>query len=201
MKIAAATTSLVLALAGSASAQPGMTDPEEPPPAPAPRPAPSGGELSESTALALSVGGTIGSWALVIGAAKIEGSDGDTASMLGTAGALGVMFGPSFGHWYAGKFATRGLGLRALGIATAFAGAMVAFSQCPLFAEDEEGGCDDTGGAMIALAGVGLFIAGTIDDIATAPGRVRKRNARLAGLAVAPVVTQHSAGFALGGRF
>jgi hypothetical protein len=200
MKTAAAAASIVLALAGPAFAQPGMTEPA-PAPAPMPPPAPTGGELSESAALGLSIGGTVGSWALLIGAAHYS-KDGEGAGVLGTFGAIGVMVGPSFGHWYAGKYVTRGLGLRALGIATVVAGAMFVVSQCPLFAESENGdGCDDTGGAMIALVGAGLFVAGTIDDIATAPGRVRKHNARLSGLAVAPVLTQHSAGFALGGRF
>lgn len=196
MKTAAVAASIILALAGSASAQPGMTEPV-PAPAPAAPPAPTGGELNEGTALALSLVGTVGSWALFIGSAYMsEGGDG--SGVLTTVGAIGVLVGPSIGHWYAGKYVTRGLGLRALGVAAAFTGAMVALSECGLFSEEP---CDPTGGETIALLGAGLFIAGTVDDIVTAPGRVRRHNERLAGLAVAPVLTQHSAGFAIGGRF
>jgi hypothetical protein len=208
--------SILLAQAGRASAQPGITEPA-PAPAPAPvpaygpppvpayapppeqRPAPQGSQLSEGTALALSLGGTIASYGLIYASIQMtDGEGGDNAGLLAAAGSLGAFFAPSFGHWYAGTFATRGLGLRAGGAVVALIGVSVALSQCPLFSGDE---CDDTEGALIGLAGIGMYVAGTVDDIVTAPRRVRERNARFSGIAVAPVVTGRSAGVAVGGRF
>lgn len=213
MKLAVSASILVsifFALAGRASAQPGITEPVPVPapapvpaygppyasPPPEPRPAPQG-QLSEGTALALSLGGTIGSYGLIYVGIRLA-DDSDSANLLVTAGSLSAFFAPSFGHWYAGKFATRGLGLRAGGAVVAVIGASVALSQCPLFSEEP---CDGTEGVLIALAGMGMYIAGVVDDIATAPRRVRERNARASSIAVAPMVTGRSAGLAIGGRF
>jgi hypothetical protein len=207
MKTAIITGALLLALAGRAFAQPGMTEPGlEPLPPPPPAQVPAGEELSEGTALALSLGGTAGSWALLIGSplVGIGGGNEEAAALMGTAGSLGIVLAPSFGHWYAGKYLTRGLGLRLGGGALMITGLIVALMEEPLsFGHDDEE--DDDGDAVygpaIAIAGVGMFVWGTIDDIVTAPGRVRRLNRERAGIAVAPIVTQHSAGFALAGRF
>jgi len=201
MKLAAVIASIVLALAGRAFAQPGMMEPAPVPaaaPSPEPRPARTGERLSEEMALALSVAGTVGSWGLLLGAGYIAQDSEEAAELLATTGALGVMFGPGFGHWYAGKFATRGLGLRAAGLASAVLGVGVALAECPLFSEEE---CDPSVGTTLLIVGAGLFIGGTIDDIVTAPSRARRRNQRFESVGIAPVLTSRSAGFALGGRF
>jgi hypothetical protein len=205
MKTSIVTGCLLLALAGRASAQPGLSppapalDPEPPPPAQVP----AGEPLSENIALGLSLGGTIASWGLVIGAVYAGRDNQGVSSTMATAGSLGIVFAPSFGHWYADKYLTRGLGLRVAGGLVVLAGAVVALAESPLFSESEDsGGSDDpVAGPLIALAGVGLFVAGTVDDIITAPRRVRRLNRERAGFALAPIVTQHGAGLALGGRF
>ena len=218
MKLAAVIASIVLALAGrasaqpgtSASAQPGTSAPAQPgtsapapvpatAPAPEPRPAGSGGPSSERTALALSIGGTLGSWGLLIASSGMVDDRASAAIALGSVGALGAVLGPSFGHWYAGKVATRGLGLRVGGIGSALLGLFLLVTDCPL--DHEETLCDSKIGLVTLIGGAGLFLGGTIDDIVTAPRRVRRRNQRLAGVALAPMVTPRSAGLALGGWF
>ncbi|HEU0037135.1 MAG TPA: hypothetical protein VFQ53_41280 [Kofleriaceae bacterium] len=192
---AAAFVAVVLLSAKVASAQPGMTEPAPLPPAPAPvAPQASEDQLSENTALALSIGGTVVPWVMFLAAANSD-SDGDT---LATVGAIGTMFGPSLGHWYAHDILSRGLGLRALGVGAAFTGAMVALTECPLFSEEE---CHESAApAVLLIAGAGLYIAGTIDDIATAPGEARQYN-RDHSLALVPTVTGHSGGLTVVGSF
>src|SRR5262247_2402351 len=96
MKIAIVTGSILLALAGSASAQPGMTGPA--PAAPEPLPVVTSSQRSPETALVLSLGGTIVSWGLWIGSSRLTSDEG-TQALLSTAGGLGTFFAPSLGHW------------------------------------------------------------------------------------------------------
>lgn len=226
MKLAIVAASILLALAGRASAQPGMTPPEadseEPPPptrvmpapapyfAPAPAPTrvtalPAGERLSEDHALALSLGGTALSWGLLIGAMVIPDDGSGVTALMGTAGAVGSVFAPSFGHWYADAHLTRGLGLRLGGMAVVLAGAFVAFTEDPITYGHDDPPTESNEpviGPAIAIIGVGMFVAGTIDDIVTAPRRVRRLNReREVSVSLAPMVTHQSAGLALGGRF
>jgi hypothetical protein len=209
-KLAVAVTSFVAAAAvlaaapGSAAAQPGMTPPAPPstaaPPSPPPPPAVMRGEpLSENVALALSLGGTAVSWGLLLGAEGLS-NDHDTAEVLGTIGFVGTLVAPSFGHWYAGSYLTRGMGLRALGTLAIGAG-LASFYEDVL---DTWDGSDDhsaDSAGWLILVGGGLLIGGTIDDIVTAPRKVRKRNQQMFSVGVAPVVTPRTAGLALSGTF
>jgi len=165
---------------------------------------------SPGMALGLSLGITLGSIAASIAmvAAGIDTRDGGALVGAGfTIGTLGLTFGPSVGHFYAGNvgrgigmgFARLGVfaggfGLGVLSLASAFGGsegAAVAFLVCSIGA---------------GLTGVGLAIW----DIATAPGAARRANKRIlqrtAGLTLGPLVTDAAAGkrgygLALGGRF
>jgi hypothetical protein len=197
MRIAIVVGSLLLSLAGRADAQPGMTPlpstPEATPaPMPASAPAGSAEPLSEDLALWLSVGGSVGSWTLLIGALYLDLSDdqGDSLALSGI-GAASVVLAPSLGHWYADTTFTRGMGLRAAGLVSVIYGGANMFNETSSHQEL---------GRWLFLAGVGLMLGGTIDDMVTAPGRARRRNQEL-GLAVAPLATPHSAGLALAGRF
>lgn len=213
MKTAILTGSLLLALAGRAAAQPGVADPvlDTPPPPPSAAQAPQGAEgaqLSESTALSLSLGGTLGSWGLLIGAPFVSyfGHE-DAGTVMSTAGGLGVLFAPSFGRWYAGEIFTRGLGLRLGGAALTIVGVGMTLAEAPIgFGHDDTPEDDSkTGGLgpVVLMAGLGMFAWGTVEDIAKAPGAARRTNRERAGagFALAPLVTRHSAGFALGGQF
>jgi hypothetical protein len=184
---------LVLALAGTAAAQPALT-----PPTPLPAAQPSGDELSENTALLWSLGGTAVSWGLVAASAG-AGQQSETVRALAVVGGIGTMFAPSFGHWYAHDALTRGLGLRWLGGGVVVAAAVVAFSECPLFSGED---CHPSAAApLLAIAGGGLFIGGTIDDIVTAPGAVRRRNQRLHDVAIVPMIRRDHGGVMVSGRF
>jgi hypothetical protein len=224
MKLAAVASlalAVVLSLAGRAAAQPGLTPPgstpmAEPMPEPeidpelAPLPAPAqpprdeaGAPLSEGTALALSLGGTVVSWGLLGAAHYVYDKNGQATAMMGLVGGFGIVAAPSAGHWYAGTRGTRGLAVRLAGVATLLAGAVYKETECPLFSFGHDDGppCIPQRGSNVLLVGLGLVLAGTIDDIVTAPSRVRRHNERLSNLAIAPMLTGSSAGLALGGRF
>src|SRR5262245_14235776 len=108
VKIATATASLLLALAGSATALAGGAPLATAPPPPARAGAP----LSEGVALSLSLGGTLASWGLLIGAVYLDDRAPSAARLGGAIGAVGVVIAPSVGHGYAGKLFTRGMKLR-----------------------------------------------------------------------------------------
>ena len=187
---------IVLAAAGgTAAAQPSLT-----PPSSQLRPMERGDELSEGTALALSLGGTLASYGLIVAAAREEGG-GDGYEAMATVGTLGAFFAPSFGHWYAGAIGTRGMAMRAGGAAAGLVAVWWAFSECPLFASEDE--CHETSGpAVLAIVAGGLWVGGTIDDIIQAPRRVRRRNARLQNLTLAPLATRDGGGgLVLAGQF
>jgi hypothetical protein len=185
-----------IALSSSvAAAQPAMTQPAS---------GPHGEELSENTALAWSVGGTLGAYS-AIGLAAATGSDG-----LATAGILGALVAPSFGHWYAGTWLTRGMGLRALGITTFVVGVLADNEGCGGLFYSGHGDpvpedCSDnfrtTKGTALIFTGIAMFVGGTIDDVVTAPRRARRHNEHIQSLAVAPIVRGDGGGFAVSGRF
>ena len=150
-----------------------------------PRPAPvEGKSLSETAALTLSLGGTAVSWALLVSGVR-------NSEDLGAVGLIGTFLAPSIGHWYRGAWVTRGMGVRAVGVLT-FAYGVLKAVQC--------GSCDETT-ELLVWGGLALYVGGTIDDIVTAPLRVRQHNRRLQQIQLAPMVSPRTAGLALGGRF
>jgi hypothetical protein len=202
MKLAVTLVAVALAAgSGSALAQPGTVTPA-PAPAPAP-PAPYGygyqemtpiappayEQVSEDVALGLSLGGTVASYALlIVGGA----TDNPTAGMVG---AIGTLFAPSLGHWYSHHYFSRGMGLRLAGIGTEFVGIAMALGS--IDSETDNG----DGAALVMLAGAGLYIAGTVDDIATAPSAARDYNHRFQDVHLVPVMNPHGGGMGLIGRF
>lgn len=184
----AASTVAVLGFASPARAQPGTVQP-----VPASEPSrtyPTAAPVSEQTAFGLSFGGTVVSWGLLIAGSSME-SEG-----LATVGAIGTMFAPSFGHWYARKPLTRGFGLRAIGVGLA----TIAFSLVidDIFSEDTD---DEGTASMLLLLGAGAYVVGTVDDIATASSSARAYNTRIENLTVVPTLNAHGGGLAIGGRF
>jgi hypothetical protein len=156
---------------------------------------PVAGEKSEGTALALSLGGTAASLAML---AVGENQANDS---LGVIGGIGIWVAPSFGHWYAGKPWTHGLTLRLAG-----AGAIVVGAVLLISCIDGEGDCEDGPLVVLLVGGAGAFVAGGVYDIATAGSSVRAHNQRLrvqaaGGWSIAPMVRPDRAGLTLSGRF
>ncbi len=135
------------------------------------------GTKSETTALSLSLFGT----GLPFAAAPLAGGGTGAGIVLG-----GAVFGPSLGHFYAGR---PGRALLGIGIRSA---SVVALAVAIGNAWEHE-----SGGA--AALGIGSVIVGTasmITDIAEAPRSARIHNGKLAEhrVSVAPWATRHAAG-------
>ncbi len=182
--VVAAAVVTTLAIAAPARAQPGNY-------ALQPAPARQVDTVDENVALGLSLGGTAASWALLIAGAEAENGG------LATIGLAGTIFAPSFGHWYAHDGLTRGLGMRLVGMAAGVVAVSIAIGD----AFDEQNNSDDTTAGGLLLVGAGLYIAGTVDDIATASSAARKYNSRFQDITLAPTANPHGGGFALLGRF
>ncbi len=150
---------VILVLAGSARAD------ESAPP------------TSEDTAFWLSAGGTLGAGALIglgaaLNAARGRDSSSNVGSALLTAGAFGLGLAPSFGEWYAHDYFTIGMGLRLVGMVVAGAGALD--NRC-IDAADLD--CSHPGGGNdVLIAGVAIYGAGAIYDLATARRAARAYN-------------------------
>lgn len=167
------------------------------PPAPAPPPTP---RYRENVALGLSLGGTLASWAALATAYAVTPDCGNCSEVrfqqrasqgLWAAGLIGVMVGPGFGHWYAGKYVTRGLVIRLVATGLGVAGLIATFAP---------GSRDNDGSAIgIPIVFGALYLGGTVDDVVQAPRRARRRNAR--AVAVVPTWSRDGAGLALAGRW
>ncbi len=185
MKVVVATAIALAGAAAPARAQPGTY---------APPAAPIAGQVDENVALGLSLGGTVLSWGLMIGAAYSENRD--TAG-LATVGALGTFFAPSFGHWYAHSALTRGMGIRALGLGVGMVGIGMALDS----AFDESSNGNDDAASTVLLLAAALYVVGTVDDIATSASMARKYNSRFRDVSLVLAPTPQGGGVALAGRF
>jgi hypothetical protein len=165
---------------------------------------------SPGMALGLSLGITLGS--LAASFAMVAGGIGSNGngSLIGTGftiGVLGLAFGPSAGHFYAGD--TR----RGLGMGFARLGAMGGTFGLGFLALMAGFGGSEEAAMAFFVCGIGAGVTTivlAIMDIATAPGAARRANQRIlrrtTGLNLGPLVTQAVAGqrgygLALGGRF
>ena len=149
------------------------------------QPAVSGSPRNPTTAALLSVGATIGSWAMFYAGLR---QDGDNSGQLAMIGLLGTWLGPNLGHWYQGTPVTRGTGIRLIAGLTTFYSVVHCIEGC----SDEY--------PLIALGGFAVYVAATIDDLFDAPRRATRHNEKLK-LGLTPMVTPRSAGIALGGSF
>jgi len=139
-------------------------------------------EKDPTTAVLLSLGTTLAGVA-IIGAAADEN---ESLTMLGV-GAL--FFGPSTGHWYAGRYGGYGMAARA-----ASAGLMV-YGLMSMFEAHCDLGCNDNGqqhdaerrGATAMVVGAIGWVGATVYDIVTAPEAVRDYN-RAHQMTIAPTV-------------
>jgi len=148
-------------------------------------------ELSESTALWLSLGGTAASWGLIVASTQFKGSGTGVA----TVAVLGAVGAPSLGHLYADSFGVRGLGLRLVGAGAAVLGVLWRTVEV----DDRDRVRAST--RWLLYGGTALLIVGTIDDLVTVPSAVRRYNLRLHGMAIAPMIGRGRGGVALAARF
>lgn len=185
---ALAVIGFVVAFAGASAAQP------------APQSPPSDDELAAPAALALSFGGTVASYTLLVYTRSHEQYGGDLKPGIAW---LGAGLAPSFGHWYAGTFFTRGLGVRASGLTLALVGGMVGVaSGCPGVLLVSECTQSELGGgvaAVMVVGGVIAWVGGTLDDILQAPKRAARHNARRR-FSLSPMLIPGGGGLALGGE-
>jgi hypothetical protein len=192
MRFAFATTLTILALTGTTAAQP-LASPEAATP-----PVSSEGEVSENAALVIALGGTVASYGMVYVAAQLEDSGARIGLLLG--GAAGTLIAPSAGRWYAGSGGLRGLGLRLAGAGVAALAVPAAFSECSWSSGNS---CEPVGAIVLGVAALGLYAAGTIDDIVMARRDARRHNARLHQVALIPIVRPDAQelGLAVAARF
>ena len=123
------------------------------------------------------------------------GSGTSNAGAIGTIGALGTFFAPSFGHLYARSFTSRGLGVRSVGVTTVLVAGMI------LVVEGVTRNTNLLPAQAVFIAGAGLYVGGTIDDIVTAPGEARRYNRRFENVAIVPVIRGDNSGVMITGRF
>ena len=147
-----------------------------------------------STALALSASGTAVSLGIMIVAAR-DATSGEDADRMMLVGAGALLLAPSLGHWYAGDKISTGLLARLGGTALMITGAVMAYD-----CDDLDADCRRDSGESVAMLGAGVFIAGVLWDVATAPDAARRWNARH-GVAITPTVTSGGAGLSFGGSF
>jgi len=55
--------------------------------------------------------------------------------------------------------------------------------------------------SVLYVAAAALYLGGTVDDLVTAPGKVRRYNRTLHDVAIVPVIRNDSSVLALTGRF
>ena len=155
-------------------------------------------DKSEAVATTLSVAGSLVGPALIVGASKC--CDGPSATtpyyrdfwpMMG-AGVAAMVFAPSLGDWYAGKWWSHGLELRLAGGAAFALGAGMFVNSA--FSSDSGGAA--VGGGL-ALAGGAAIVVGTGYDVWDAHNAAREHNSRRR-LAVVPTASR---GLAVVGTF
>lgn len=208
MKFVVVVVSVVL-MVGSAQAQ--AQSPSQSPvqlqlPSSSPSPSPSPSDsVSPTTALVISLGGTLASYGLIAGG--ISSSNG----AIGGAGVVGTFIMPSAGRWYAHSSAFAGLALRLVGVGTAVTGFAIGFHLCFAGLIDhspsDDQSChknENTAMALMALGGL-TYLGATVYDIIRAPLDARAYNEahRTLPVAIVPVVApaQHQYGLALAGQF
>ncbi len=187
MKIAVGALLMIVLLDRAAAEQPAPTS--APPPSNAAAGTSTGAQKDEDAALAIAVGATFASWSVLL--LGLEGDHGAAVVI----GGLSAVILPSAGHWYARSPGALGLAMRTAGGA-GLTWAIIKDARC----NDE--GCEGTNAQRaIALGGLGLLVAGTIVDIATAPAAARRHNRAARDLIIAPVVHARGAGLAISGAF
>lgn len=150
---------------------------------------------SPEVAVGLSVGVT------AAGAVTFLAADDDALELVG----LGALyFGPSTGHWYAGRIGGIGLATRgAAGLAAMYGLGLVLASEC----DDIDGDCAGAhghgdAGAALMIGGAALWVGSSIYDVVAAKRAIDDWNVRHA-ITVVPTALgpQRAPGLVLSGEF
>ncbi len=161
------------------------------------------GPRSERTAYAVSGVSTGASGALFLSAFLAPRYEGDVNMVLLFSGLGSAVVTPSFGQWYAGRYLTPGLAIRAAagGLAT---WATIEYRQVTRCETQEYAECTSlTRGAIVYLGLAAVaFVGGAVLDFRDIPGSVAAHN-RQHRLQIAPTLTAAPGGarFALVGTF
>ncbi|HEX8106154.1 MAG TPA: hypothetical protein VF516_00435 [Kofleriaceae bacterium] len=162
---------------------------------------------SEDTALGLSAVGPFASaGVLMLGVKLGNGPEAGTirkgvGGVLVFAGGAGILLGPSFGEFYAGKYLTGGMGLRLGGLGVMGLGAIAAALARGFDCRDLD--CpknpNTSGADAVIVVGAVLYGAGWIYDVANARATVREYNRAHGSLRAMLVPTGN--GVAVAGTF
>lgn len=158
---------VLLLSATTAAAQPALTAPQQGSPQ---------GTMSDSTekdpttAVLLSIAGSAIPVALIAAGSSVD--DENLQATFGFGAAIGMLVGPSLGHWYAGDYLTGGMAMRGIGGSAFVIGAAMEFGDCFL-----KEGCDSNGSAIMLMGGA-VFVAGVVYDVATSAEAARQYNAK-----------------------
>jgi len=148
-------------------------------------------ELSEHTAVSMSVLSTLGSWTLFVAGAT-SGHTGGVAL-----GFVGTLLAPTTGHWYAGRVVTWGLATRLVSVGLTAVGMLAVIDELSCHSES----CTSEPAVWLVPLGIAGYLAGTIADIYTVPGAVRDHNSRLRDISIVPLAQRGFGGAGVVGRF
>jgi hypothetical protein len=202
-------TGLMLAMVGPVAAQPDATAPAAAPaiiqpaePLAEPSDPPQPEALSPRVGLALSLGSTAASYVMFGAVASADFGNNHLRDQILGAVAIGTFAGPTLGHWYARRAGSPGLIARAVGVGLVYWG-LSSFDIAPCLACKDR---DDRLGVAAVALGLGTYAVATVYDVIDAPRAVRRRNERVRGLPVRPLIGRGlggntSVGLALSGRF
>jgi hypothetical protein len=171
----------IVARVAAADPSPSDAPPGGPPPSAPPPVAP---HKSNGVAVTLSALGTVVPVAIALAGTR---SSTDAAVDTLVVGGAMVIFTPSAGEWYAGRWATWGMAIRGLGAITFLGAAASCIDGCS----------DSTARTASIWGGIGLVAVGSIYDIATASRAVDHWNREHAPTVV-PAVVKIGSGYGVG---
>jgi hypothetical protein len=152
---------------------------------------PDGDTKSPAIATSLALGGSVLGPVLIVVAINNDGYQDtlhDAAIPMLVAGSAVVVFGPSFGNWYAHRAMSPGLALRLGSTAGLLVGGALIASR--LIHSDASGA--GVAGLVLTLGGLCGLVTGTVLDIGQANGAVETYNRAhtVRQLSIAPVMTR-----------
>jgi len=160
---------------------------------------PAHAEKKKKTAIALTAAGTGFSGGLVLASFLVHPQAGEANKPLLYTGLGTSVVTPSLGHFYAGRYLTIGMGIRAAALGLAAYGISQNQDQpCDIDPTENCPTLTGRGFTVLALATI-AYIGGVAYDVRTTPDSVEHYNRYHVQLM--PLATHNSGGLAIGGRF